>query len=244
MKLYTFVTCLILLVFSPQLLSACSCAGPTTFCEGMPSLSSLGLVIFGEKTKDKSDGMHVKVLTTFHGETSSDEVFIRSGNGADCGVWTGQFEVGEQFILSLYPYNNDVPTSAYYMSICGVNWLKVENGKVKGSIAPGVTEIAVDEFTTIADCGDFVPLPSQHATINVFPNPATVAFQVDIELENAIYGSFNIYDMAGRFIEQVAIEGTDEVSIPYPVEKLPTGIYLVEVQLWTRRELFKIVVGP
>lgn len=244
MKLYAWATCLLLLLFSPQFLSACSCAGQPTFCEGFSGLSSLNLIIFGEKTKDKSDGMHVKVLTTFHGEAVSNEIFIRSGNGADCGVSTGQFEVGEQFVLSLYPYDNETPTAAYFMSICGVHWLSVENGKVKGSIAPGVTEIALSDFPTIANCGEFSPLPSQNATINVFPNPATVAFQIDIELDNSIQGSFNIYDMAGRFIEKVAIEGTDQVSIPYQVEKLPAGIYLVEVYLWSRRELFKIVVGP
>lgn len=243
MKLYAWFSCLLLLLFSPQLLSACSCAGPATFCEGKPGPSSSGLVIFAEKTKDKSDGMEVKVLTTFHGEAASNKIFVRSGNGADCGVWTGQFEVGEQFILSLYPFKDDIPTSVYAMSICTVSWLKVENGVVKGSIAPGVTEVAISDFTTIPDCSDFSPLPSQNATINVFPNPAKVAFQVDIELENAIQGSFNIYDMAGRLIEKVAIEGTNEVSIPYQVEKLPAGIYLVEVYLWTRRELFKIVVG-
>ncbi len=243
MRLYTSVICLLLLFFSPQILSACSCAGQPSFCEGRSSLATSGLIIYGEKTKDQSDGMQVKVLTTFHGEATSDEIFVRSGNGADCGVWTGQFKVGEQFILSLYPVDNSLPIKAYAMSICGVYWLKVENGIVKGSIAPGVTEIAVSDFPTIANCGNFSPLPSQYAKINIFPNPTKVAFQVDIELENSIQGFFNIYDMAGRFLEKVNIQGTDQVNIPYQVEKLPAGIYLVEVYLWTRRELFKVVVG-
>ena len=245
-KLYTGICCLLLLLCLPDFLAACSCAGQPTFCQSVVNNNGevvATLIIFGEKIRNKSDGMDVKLLSTIHGETSTNEIFIKSGNGADCGLWTDQFEVGEQFILSLYPTNNDNPTSAYMISSCGTHWLKVENGKVKGKITPSLTEVAISDFPSISNCGDFSPVPSQNALINVFPNPATTAFQVDIELDNSIQGFFNIYDMAGRFIEKVAIEGTNQVSIPYEVEKLSAGIYLVEVYLWSRRELFKIVVG-
>jgi hypothetical protein len=151
--------------------------------------------------------------------------------------------VGQQFILSLYPTDNNTPTKAYTISSCGTHCLKVENGKVKGKIAPDITEIAVSDFPSISNCGDFSPVPSQNALIKIFPNTATTAFQIDIELDNAIQGFFNIYDRAGRFLEKVAIEGNYQVSIPYEVEQLSPGIYLVEVHLWSRRELFKIVVG-
>ncbi len=246
-KFYAWTFGLLMLLGLPDFLSACSCAGQPSFCEGILNTDGTvnsTLIIFGEKTKEKSNGMDVKILSTFHGLASTEEIFIKSGNGADCGLWTSQFEVGEQFILSLYAINDNISATTYTISICGTNWLKVENGKVMGKIAPGISEIAISDFPSIANCGEFVPIETQDALIKVFPNPATTAFQVDIELDNPIQGFFNIYDMAGRFIEKVAIEGTDQVSIPYQVEKLPAGIYLVEVYLWSRRELFKIVVGP
>ena len=219
-----------------------------TFCESITFGSGEiwpDLIIYGEKTEDQDDGMEVSILSIVHGVETREKVFIRKGNGANCGENTGRFAVGEKFIFALSKvHTEEEEPLQYWLSICGVNFLKVEGTKVVGAIAPDLEEIPIDEFHTINNCGIFTPINPifDNNIFKLFPNPASNLLRIEWEFDKRFEGHLNILDSSGRQIRKWELTKDNETKISYDVSPLPAGLYFVELYALDRREVFKIVI--
>lgn len=137
---------------------ACSCGGPSTFCETIESNFPPDLVIKGVKTADYHHGMRVRVLEILDGSHSADTVMVWGDNGALCRVYTSSFQVGDTLILGLDStsqagnfFSPTFPDSLeqvgdYDLSICGVYVLAVSNGQVHGPIKSGTDQVGYDDL--------------------------------------------------------------------------------------------------
>jgi len=118
--------------------SACDCIFIEDFCQTVTFQNNGEIhdylnIYHVQVTAQASDGMKVKIFKTFHGEMlTGAEIFITSGNGADCQLITSQFQVGKEMVIAA---GKATDTDLWWISECGVSWLPVENGIVSGAIA-------------------------------------------------------------------------------------------------------------
>lgn len=243
--LYTFcVLSLCFLLTSPQLL-ACSCAFVETFCESQTfgtDTVNAHLIVYGKKIRRENGGMRVEILQTLHGNVDGQSLFVRDGNGADCGMWTDDFENGKEFIFALNPdWRESQGESRYFISICGVNVLEVESGIVKGNIAPGIKQIPLEDFDKIGDCGD-LPAISGGLEMRLGPNPTADQLDLKLTLGGQIFGSARFINSMGQEVSIFPIDGNDFWEETIDVSRLAPGIYFLQVELIGRKEVVKIVI--
>ncbi len=230
----------------PRSAVACSCAYIETFCEsqtfGTDTINT-PLIIYGEKTRRENGGMRVNVLQVLHGEFDRPDLFIRSGNGADCGMGTDVFEIGGEFIFALYPdWRETEDEKGYWLSICGLNFLAVEAGIVKGKIAPGVNSIPLEDFNTVANCGDLPPIVNDGLEIRLGPNPTESQLEMKVSVSGAISGKARFINAMGQEVRRIALTGEDLWKETVDVSNFAPGVYFVEIDLMSRREVRKVVV--
>jgi len=151
-KIFTFIS---LLVGLQSLSFACSCIDTGSFCESVSFLKKIEDLEFNVvhaivAEKDET-GVKITVLQTYFGNATAGSKFtIRNGGGWDCTISTDAFDIGKTYIFAL-----EFPASqAQQLSNCGTFYLRVENEKVMGNIAPGVNEVSLDEFVNLPNCGD------------------------------------------------------------------------------------------
>ena len=236
------VSCLLLM---GSRLSACSCAYVETFCEsqtyGTDTINS-HLIIYGKKVRREQEGMRVEVLQTLHGTLDEQSIFVRNGNGADCGMWTDNLEDGQEFIFSLSPdWRESQGAPRYFISICGVNVLEVEAGIVKGNIAPGIKSIPLEDFNTISDCGD---LPAVGGELEMRLGPIPTAGELGFKLarNGKFSGSARLINAVGQEVLRFPIVGEHLWEKTIDVHRFAPGIYFMEIELIGRREIRKIVI--
>ncbi len=242
---YTFISLSLCLLLSNSKLLACSCAYVETFCEsqtfGTDTINA-HLIVYGKKVRRENGGMRVEVFQTLHGSMDGQSLFVRDGDGADCGMWTDDFENGQEFIFSLSPdWRESQGESRYFISICGVNVLEVENGIVKGNVAPGIKSIPLEDFDTIGDCGDLPPI-SGGLEMRLGPVPAANQLEVQLTLGGQISGSARFINAIGQEVSNFSIDGNDLWEETIDVSRLAPGVYFLEVELIGRREVVKIVI--
>lgn len=242
---------LLVLIFSSIQITlvACSCVFIESFCETTTFGSDstwADLIVYGEKISNQEDGMEVEVLNIFHGVENRSSIFIKRGNGADCGEDTDRFNIGEQFIFALIkgdPRGTD--STSYWLSICGINFLKVEEGaKVVGPITPDLSEIPLSEFHTLPGCGPLTsvnPVNKEHL-FRLFPNPTRNTLNLEWDLEGKIEGDLRIFDATGRLLNRWMIDEENQAKLTYDIPHIPAGLYFVEIRAINRREAFKILV--
>ncbi|MEZ4960961.1 MAG: T9SS type A sorting domain-containing protein [Saprospiraceae bacterium] len=225
--------------------SACNCIFIGDFCQTITYENNGEIIgylnIYHARVTAKTNtGMKVGIFKTFHGEAlEGQEIFITSGNGADCKIITDQFQVGQEMIIAAGKAD-----SLWWLSDCGVSYLKVENGQVIGAIAPGVTEVALPEFASLANCGNLTSTgePKPGYSIRIQPNLAhhkvsittTASFTNDLAL--------NVYDVTGRLVYH-AVEKGFSASNALQVEVLnwSAGIYFFTINMAGKQEVFKVV---
>lgn len=234
---YVILIFFISLIAQPQTMLACSCAFIPTFCETVDQgdgIDSSFVLVHAEVERKMHDGMHLKVWDVLFGEAVPTSIFVPKGDGADCSVNTDLFDQGREYLFALRSFDN-----RFWLSICGVTWLEVRDGVISGAIAPGIDEVALDAFHTVAACGETAsPLNS----FSIGPNPVGVQMVVSTKalLEEPI--DLRIYDIAGREVLQ------QDVLIPayYPFEidvsHLPAAIYVVTAEYKGIRRTYKIAV--
>ncbi|NRB53445.1 MAG: T9SS type A sorting domain-containing protein [Saprospiraceae bacterium] len=243
--LYTFIGLgLSLLFFTPNL-QACSCAYVETFCEsqtfGTDTINT-HLIIYGKKVRRENGGMRVEVLQTLHGSAAGQSLFVRDGNGADCGMFTDTFEDGKEFIFALSPdWRESQGQSGYMISICGVNVLEVESGIVKGNIAPGIKSIALEDFNTIGGCGELAPIAGG-LEIRLGPVPTANEVELKLAFGGQLLGSARLINALGQELSRFSIEGEGTWEKTIDIRRFSPGIYFVEIEVLGRRAIRKILV--
>ena len=226
---------------------ACSCAYVETFCESQTfGTDTIGtpLIVYGEKIRSENRGMRFDVFQVLHGELNSQSIFIRDGNGADCGMHTDAFATGKQFILALWPswQEEEGPEKEYWVSICGLNFLEVEAGIVKGKISPGVNSIPLAAFNTLDNCGNLPPIVGGGLEVRLGPNPTDATLQVKVSLSGSFSGSARLFNALGQEIKRYAMEGENLWEKAVDVSRYAPGVYFMEVQVAARRKVFKFIV--
>ena len=155
----TTFTSLLLLLGLFQKAQACDCIFIPTFCEAITFnnngqvLDYLSIYVI-KVNAQSSNGLHVFISQTYFGENlTGHNLFMQDGNGADCVLFaSSNLTVGSQYIVAA-----NVSGDTMTLSDCTVSFLPIDNGIVKGAIAPGVTEVALAEFPNTVNCGDLSP---------------------------------------------------------------------------------------
>ncbi len=121
---------------------ACSCAAAASFQEAQ---ARVPVIVRGRIANHVEPGrkfhlaMLVDVAEVFRGGALPKHVRVWGDNGAQCRPYVAAFPIGTEWILALY----ELPRSAakrilspaeYFISICGVYWLRVEGGNVVGNL--------------------------------------------------------------------------------------------------------------
>ena len=80
------------------------------------------------------------------------------------------------------------------------------------------------------------------ASLNVYPNPATDALSVEMELTQTSAVVLTMSDIAGRavYTEQANVLGSSRLNIP--VEQLQAGVYTLAIQINGQQVVRKIIV--
>ncbi len=239
-----FLYFLISFLFLPFTLWPCSCVDIKTFCETITYGSGAidpDLIILGEKRADNEAGMVVEVMDVLHGAETSASITVLRGNGADCMENTDRFQVGEQLILALYGLEGSPAT--YRLFICGVNYLQVDDDKVKGAIAPGINSLRYNKFRQLDRCG-FQPVGNL-AELFIFPNPARQQlFLGTQEPGRSLQVTVRVRDLLGRQIGGSQTFNLDEKTYQeIPIGHLNSGMYVLEAIAGQERRLMKVVVG-
>lgn len=245
-KPFSSILLLVSLLFFAQYSFACSCAYVETFCEsqtfGTDTINA-GLIVYGKKLRSENGGIRFEVFQVLHGPATDQSIFIRDGNGADCGMTTDVFDSEKEFILSLWPgWTEDEEQETQYMvSICGQNVLEVESGVVKGKISPGINSIPIEEFHTLSDCGSLPPI-SAGFELQIGPNPADSELKLKISFEGPFKGSARVINSMGQEVKRYVLEGVDFWEDTLRVSDYAAGLYFMEVELAARRKVYKIVI--
>ena len=237
---------LILLLSFPGFSSACSCVLIETFCETItfndgnihPDL----VIVLGKKVKNTNIGMEVEILDVLNGTEDRPRIDIRRGDGADCGVNTDIFEVGQELLMALWPFD-PADNIIYQLSICGVTFLEFNDGFITGKISPGVNRIAYNDLKSLNDCGELRPGFLNLETL-LFPNPTSESTQFFVETNGPVSIHANIFDTIGRKVAtfHIDLNETDQIG-EIPTSKLPSGVYFVELQVLANRKTHKLIVS-
>ncbi|MEM1321670.1 MAG: T9SS type A sorting domain-containing protein [Bacteroidota bacterium] len=226
----------------PFLSTACSCIDIPTFCEtityGGDGEVTVGLIVRARKTKTLNDGMVVEIQDVLYGEESDGSLIVRDGNGADCGLHTGVFEENEELILALHRFGE-----RYSISICGHNFLRIEDNTVRGNIKPGINNLSYEQFLRTVDCGD-LKFSRLEDILKVYPTLTRGPVQLESRAErNDLRLRYNVYNALGRLM----IQSNEFALAPSASEfiemgNLAKGIYMVELVAEFRKVVYRIVV--
>lgn len=244
MKIKIFTLYLTLVFSLPSY--ACSCILIESFCETITfndgNIDPNLLIILGKKKSNTGSGMKVDVLDVLHGTESNTQITVRKGNGADCGVNTDRFENGEELVMALWG-GEQQGEIIYNLSICGITFLEVDNGIVKGAIAPGIRNLAYEDLKTLSDCGTLTPGFFDLETV-FFPNPVSEQANFFIDANAPINISANVFDTKGSLVGKNRIQ-LDEFNQTghIPTKQLPNGVYFVEFSVLSSRKTYKLVVS-
>ncbi len=229
---------LFLVLIGHSRVNACSCIYIETFCETLGFSDTIyhDLIILGTVVEKNSNGMEVLIAERLYGTEDNLSIFIVKGNGGDCGENTDNFRKGQTLILALHEAHNRGRENHqdYFLSICGINYLEVDRGIVKGLIAPGVGSISYKDFKRISTCSTFKffdPEVIFNPEIKVYPNPAKD--EIFIEVDEAINSfNFTLNDIQGRIVLEgirKEIEADSQITIDLPVDQLSNGLYFLRI---------------
>ncbi|MEL7532815.1 MAG: T9SS type A sorting domain-containing protein [Bacteroidota bacterium] len=244
------LTFFILSAFLPQAY-ACSCWGSEDFyvANGHPEVT----VVMAKKIKKVNHGMEIKVLEQFSGSPIADRVTVWGDVGYLCRLYTETFEDGETYILGIngplgprpddWKDRNDGTEKEkegdYVISVCGLHWLNVNGNQVSaswGSVNGTDTQMHLDDFRELF--ANLIPLQ-----ISFFESPDGP--YIDIALAEGITqaGTIDLIDLSGRVKKQIALlpDELTRYALAYP--DLPSGIYVLRVQLGSVSVVRKIALN-
>lgn len=236
----------ILLVLSNLFISgllACSCGGPTTFCETLAEFENSNfepLVVNAIISKKKDNGMDITIQNVLQGELTVDKVFVKSDNGAECIHYTNGFSKGDNYIFLLSEYYDD-----YALSFCHISFLKIENGILKGPIAPDIESLPYHDLASLESCDNQLNLFSISNSLAIFPNPTIDKIHIKniSEFETNAVFELEFFDVLGRNITFIKKEDGLQIEEEWSVDisDLAAGIYFLRFKSNRQKEVFRVV---
>ncbi|MCB0793696.1 MAG: T9SS type A sorting domain-containing protein [Flavobacteriales bacterium] len=229
-------------ILTTGLASACSCFGPTTFCESTDtSWAEPDLIVLGVKVDEVHYGMRVKVLEVLSGDAiAGDTLVVWGDNGALCRWYVGAWAIGDtvlwafhdtdfmgNFITAGYPPDLE-QEGHFHISICGWYWLNYSSGTVSGNIAPGLNTLPLSDMLQYTNgcIGTVIEGPEGDRPLSIWPNPASERVWVDLETGGEY--TAEVHDGLGRIIIRERISSVSG-SFSIDVSALPVGTYHLHV---------------
>jgi hypothetical protein len=215
--------------------SACSCIYVPTFCETITFpgyIDSNYLIIHGQVESKNSESMKVRIIDVLFGTPTETVVTIEQGYGVDCRESISHFETSNNYVFALYG-------ASYNLSICGVTWLPVAGGVIRGNIAPGITQIKIKDFPSLSNCGD---IGAVLTFISVYPTLTSEYIQVSTtrDIDNI---DISVYDLMGRIVFQnSSSELLESEPLIIPADRLIAGCYAITVHYAGLRRTYKVLV--
>lgn len=205
----TIPTALFLLFCFFQKAKACDCFFIPNFCEAITFQNNGQVLGYLSIHRIKVMAKVVNGLQVFVGQTYAGDnlightLYLKDGTGADCVLFSSNLlQVGQDYIVAASRTGDTIT-----LSDCSVSYLAIENGLVKGAIAPGVSEISLDDFPHTASCGDLTSVgvfsPDAKDRLIVVPTLATDI--VTVKANQTFWAQptelkLIIYDAAGRLV--------------------------------------------
>jgi len=221
---------------------ACSCFGIPTFCEAMALISNApepsGVHIYlGTVSSINATSVTMLIEKTYLGEDQTLQTLtIERGSSALCLLELDNFQPGKTFIIIPHKGVDDV----WRLGTCGISVLEVVNGEVRGAIAPGVSRVQLDKFSTIADCGDLIG--ESFFPVNVNPTLTSNEVNISTKLQSPVPIHITVFDAAGRLVYQTKEPAFDiDKNIVLDTQTWASGVYFVRLDMLSRRKTVKIV---
>ena len=246
-KLIFSLSALFLIYSTPVL--ACSCVFIDNFCESIVEEDGEVWenfhIYYVKVTSSDDSGMNIDVLRTFSGDDhTGDELFVVNGYEIDCRRTTLDFAVGKTYIVSAWKYDD-----SWAIPYCGVGFLPVEDGRIQGPIAPGVTDIALDELPSVMDCGTLNGPTDVHDTDQGEPSwtvfPSISSQQVAVKAQNQkvnVPYQLEVFDVSGKLMHRVRnIQPYLQPSFTVDIHYWASGMYLFRITGDNRQQTFKVI---
>lgn len=234
-----------------QKAAACNCFFIPNFCEAITYQNNGQIHDFLTIQRIKvlslgTNGLVVGVSKTFFGENLvGQSLFLRDGNGADCGLFAStNLQLGEEYIVASYKDNGEI-----MLSECYVSFLKIENETVVGAIAPGITAVAVADFPGIGNCGNLGPTavkgPIASRNFVVTPTLATDMVTIQAKASPNLQRAelkLTVFDVTGRvvFQKKYADFGFYTPAI-IDTQTWGAGVYFLQLQAGDERATVKMM---
>lgn len=216
-------------------LFACDCLPVATFCEtiantsgGIDSTRQIDLI---RVINADENGIDVKVLRSYNGADLSNQKlrFIR-GNSANCISSLHEMNIGEEYIFAGRGYQEN-----WYLSDCGVTFLRVKNNQIQGPVAPNLSSMSLSEFSSAMLCStpfQIYVLPTLHSQSTAIYTAVDAPFYVDIV----------VFDVLGRILSERRVHN---FSVDHPIvvdmDNWNTGLHIVLVKGENWKRAFKVI---
>ncbi len=225
---------------------ACSCFGPSTFCETLhpppdmfpPEWWIPEHVVLGVKLASVEYGVDLQVIQDFRGSLGADEIIRVWGDcGFLCRTYNSWVEYGDTVLWAIKPCDMAGNTFCgasqfeepehYQLPVCGIYWLGYGNGQVSG---PLFTEGAT-ETVSLAAFGDLVNGCLSTGVLERTVSDTKVRFDgTDISIETGAEWSdekhASVTDATGRVLLDVGWRGSRG---GFPLPTTARGLVLVRV---------------
>ena len=222
---------------------ACDCLAAPTFCESIADKNNGqiqdGLHIYLGTVSEKTGiGVNLLVEKTYFGEVNTGQNLRLSSGETDCSVILDDFQVGEQYIIAANKSSNNT----WSLFICGVYYLRVQNGTVTGGIAPGVSEVPLADFANMANCGTLEAGNELDFLLRIAPTLTSNEVNITTRLLSPTSIQLTVFDAAGRLVYQTKEPAFDQnKTILLDMEAWAAGVYFVRLNLLGRRKTVKVV---
>ncbi|MEZ4930590.1 MAG: T9SS type A sorting domain-containing protein [Saprospiraceae bacterium] len=244
MKRLIFLPIFLLILVSKGL--ACDCIYIDNFCEHLTynnngQIQSYFSVYHIKITGKQTDGVNVNVIKSYHGsDLTGTNAFVQRGNGANCQIYTDTFSIGEEYIVAT------TGDSDWWISNCGVSYLKVVNGSVIGQITPNISQVSLADFTSIVECGEMVVTPTNdpflEGAIQITPTLANDFVEIRSSLSHLGKITLTVFDLSGRLIfvgKHIDFNGQKSLSVD--MNSWSNGVYIFKLNTANKAKVVKVV---
>lgn len=204
---------------------ACSCIGPSTFCQTLQKASNGQTafnIVVGRRGALQQEYIDFHIEKSLFGSPLPNKIKIEFGYGADCRVGTQYWDPNLEYILILAkPQSGDI----YSLSICSYSVLVLANGIVSGLIDQSIEQsMSYLDFLKSLDCFD-----GKLNYVNISVHQSYDGQLVFTNLTNLQTNVFtDLVDVSGRTIlsRQMELEENEMqfINLPYDI---PSGIYMI-----------------
>lgn len=244
MKKLIFFPIFLLILVSKGL--ACDCIYIDNFCEHLTynnngQIQSYFSVYHIKITGKQTDGVNVNVIKSYHGsDLTGTNAFVQRGNGANCQIYTDTFSIGEEYIVAT------TGDSDWWISNCGVSYLKVVNGSVIGQITPNISQVSLADFTSIVECGEMVVTPTNdpflEGAIQITPTLTNDFVEIRSSLSHLGKITLTVFDMSGILIfvgKHIDFNGQKSLSVD--MNSWSNGVYIFKLNTANKAKVVKVV---